>query len=154
MEFLVLEVNDARYGIPTSDVREVLRAVRLGPPSARLPNMLGMLNYRGQVLGVLELTCLRQRSNRELTPHDHLIVLQFDRQMFAVRVDQAIEIMTWSEAGEIPPEDASPNGAPQPFTSIAHPDWGLVHLLETSLLWSELQREHVQQSTQEVEAGA
>lgn len=153
MEFLILEVDGARFGVPTSDVREVLRAASLGTASARRPNMLGMLNYRGQVLGVLELACLRGWKCRELTPLDHLIILQFAGQLFALRVDRAVEIMTWSQ------DDAAacqPTSSAQPlddsFHAIAHPRWGVVYLLDSGELWSELQLEQSRQPMPEVEA--
>lgn len=153
MECLVLEVDGTRFGIPTVDVREVVRAVSLGDAPARLPNMMGMLNYRGQVLGVLELACLRARPHRELTPHEHLIILQVRGHLFALRVDQAIEIMTWTD-GDEPTSKPGSVGDPvdDTLTAIAHPRLGLVSLLDTSELWSELHVEQGHQPTEEVEA--
>ena len=153
MEFLVLEVDDVRFGIPTLDVKEVVRAASLGDAPARFPNMMGMLNYRGQVLGVLELSCLRGGTHRELTPHAHLISLQAGGLLFALRVDQATEIMTWTD-GEEPTDKPGSVGdsVDDTLNAIAHPHLGMVRLLDTSELWSELHLEKSHQPTQEVEA--
>lgn len=152
MEFLILEVDDARFGIPTSDVREVLRAASLGAPPKRFPNMIGMLNYRGQILGVLQPGGLRGPAAHPLTPLDHLIVLQSDGREFALRVDRAVEIMTWDET----PPPARPTAledelAGDGMRPIAHPRLGLVHLLDTRVLWNDLQLDRGHQPTPEVE---
>ena len=144
MEFLVLEVEDARFGVPTADVREVLRAASLGAPPSRFPNMTGMLNYRGQVLGVLELERSREQP-RDLTPHDHLIILQAATDLFALRVDQAVEILSWDGDDRKGSQDDA-------LKAISHPRLGVVNLLETATLWSELHYEPTTQPTQEVEA--
>lgn len=153
MEFLVLEVNGTRFGIPTADVREVLRAASLGAAPRRFPNMIGILNYRGQVLGVLELARLARQTRRELSPHDHLIILQAAEHRFALRVDRAVEIMTWTP-GETPA--SRPASAEETlndtFNAIAHPRLGMMYLLETGELWSELHYEQSDQPAQEVEA--
>ena len=149
MEFLVLEVDGAQFGIPTSDVREVVRAASLGAAPARFPNMAGMLNYRGQVLGVLELACLRGAAPRDLMPHDHLIILQITQRLFGLRVDQAVEIMEWADRDQPPPAEASTD---ERLRAIAHPRLGVVYLLDTAQLWSELHLEQSRQPTQEVEA--
>jgi len=154
MEFLVLEIDGARFGVPTSDVREVVRAVRVEPPVGRFPNMLGMLNYRGNVVGVLELNGLRQRVRRNLIPQDHLIVLQASDQSFALRVDTAVEIMTWDVAAPDVDERAK-NKTPMADHEkpISHPELGVVYLLDTDTLWSELYLEERRQPDQEVEVG-
>ncbi len=151
MEFLVLEVDHARFGIPTADVHEVVRAVSLGDAPAQFPNMIGMLNFRGQVLGVLDSAFLQGRSNRELAPHEHLIILQGERQLFALRVDQAIEIMTWTD-GQERTDTPVPDSAENRWHAIGHPRFGIVFLLETATLWSELHHKQSEQPTQEVEA--
>ncbi len=152
MEFLVLEVDNARFGIPTVDVREVVRAVSLGDAPAQFPNMLGMLNYRGQVLGVLESAFLRGRSHRELSPHEHLIILQVEGQLFALRVDQAIEIMTWTDDDERTDTPGSVEEPDDALKTVADPRFGMVRLLDAGRLLSELHLEQSHQPTQEVEA--
>ena len=153
MEFLILEVDGARFGIPTLDVMEVVRAVSLGDAPARFPNMVGMLNYRGRVLGVLDSACICGRSYRELSPSEHLIILQNEGQLFAMRVDQAIEIMTWTDVddqtGKPDSEEDLLDGT---RNAISHPRFGIVHLWDTNKLWSELHLKQSHQPTQEVEA--
>ena len=153
MEFLILEVDDARFGIPTLDVKEIVRAVSLGDAPPQFPNMVGILNYRGQVLGVLDSARMCGRSYRELSPNEHLIILQFKDRLFAMRVDQAIEIMTWTH-GDEKPGQAETDGDLVDGTrnAISHPRFGIVHLLDTNKLWSELHLKQDHQPTQEVEA--
>ena len=54
-EVLVFEVEGQRYGLPTADVRELVRAVTITP----LPNapavIEGVVNVRGRVLPVLDM---------------------------------------------------------------------------------------------------
>jgi chemotaxis signal transduction protein len=115
--------------------------------------MMGMLNYRGQVLGVLESASLRGRRNRELSPSEHLIILHVESQLFALRVDQAIEIMTWTDGDERTGKPGSvEDRVDDTLNSIAHPRFGMVSLLDSRKLWSELHFKQSHLPTQEVEA--
>ncbi len=138
MEFLILEIDETRFGIPTSDVREVVRAVSLGAPARDSPRMIGMLDFRGQILGVFELDYLRAHAEHQLSPLDHFIILQVEDGLFALRVDKAIDIMTWDSDhanAELPATARSPQTGLQ---SVSHPRLGLVHLLDTRKLWANV----------------
>ena len=54
-EVLLFTLEAQRYALPTSDVRELLRAVRL-TPLPRAPAVIeGLLNLRGELLPVLDM---------------------------------------------------------------------------------------------------
>jgi len=99
--------------------------------------MAGMLNYRGEVLGVFELACLHGQVHREIIPQDHLIILQHDQVSFGLRVDRAVEIMSWDDGDKA----TSDTEQKQEENAIAHPHLGVVHLLDPASLWAEMHYE-------------
>ena len=54
-EILVFEVGGRRYGLPASEVRELLRAVTILPLPMAPADVEGVINLRGRVVTVVEL---------------------------------------------------------------------------------------------------
>ena len=89
VEILVFEVSGQRYGLPSCDVREVLRALTLTPPPEASGLIEGLFNLRGTVVPVLD---IRKRFGLPAKPFehtDHLIVFQVGERVVAVRADKA-----------------------------------------------------------------
>lgn len=105
-EVLVFEVAGQRYGLPTEDVRELLRMVAV-VPLPRAPAVIeGVINLRGRIVPVYD---IRQRfclPPRVPEPADHLILAVAGERLVALRVDRATELI------RLDPEDvADPHGA-------------------------------------------
>jgi purine-binding chemotaxis protein CheW len=92
-EILVFEVAGRRFGIPGSEVRELLRAVSIVPLPLPGPAIEGVVNLRGQVVPVLDLRAKFGLPARAVVPSDHMIVAQTENRLVAIRVDRALELV-------------------------------------------------------------
>ena len=136
-EILVFEVASQRYGLPTADVRELVRAVTITP----LPNapaaIEGVVNVRGHVLPVLDVRARFRLPAKPLDPSDHFIVASAGARGVILRVDRATHLALVDEASVQPPQTLGPSATY--VAGVAKLDDGLVliHDLTTFLSAAE-----------------
>ena len=136
-EVLVFEVGGQTYGLPTSDVRELVRAVTITP----LPNapaaIEGVVNVRGRVLPVLDVRARFRLPAKALDPSDHFIVASAGARGVILRVDRASHLALIDEASVQPPQTLGPSATY--VAGVAKLDDGLVliHDLTTFLSAAE-----------------
>lgn len=107
-EVLLFLLEGQRYGLPSGDVRELVRAARL-TPLPRAPDVVeGLLNLRGELLPVLDLRRRFRLPPRPLSPVDHFIVARAGGRHVVLRVDRAEGLLPL-EPGEL---DTSPRALP------------------------------------------
>ena len=88
-EVLLFTLEGQRYGLPTGDVRELVRAARLTPLPHAPAVVEGLLNLRGELLPVLDLRRRFRHPPRPLSPLDHFIVARAGARGVVLRVDRA-----------------------------------------------------------------
>ena len=86
---LVFDVDQQRFGISSSYVMQLIRAVAITKLSAAPTFIEGMINYHGTIVPVLDFRALFQLPAKELEISDNLIILQVQDSAFAIRVDRA-----------------------------------------------------------------
>ncbi len=90
LELLIFELAGQRYGLPVSDVREIVRAV----PLVLLPGapgiVEGVINVRGSVVPVLDVRRRFRLPPRPLQHTDHLVIARLAGRPVALRVDRAV----------------------------------------------------------------
>jgi purine-binding chemotaxis protein CheW len=93
-EVLLFTLEGQRYALPSTDVRELVRAARL-TPLPRAPDVVeGLLNLRGELLPVLDLRRRFRLPPRPLSPMDHFIIAQAGARRAGLRVDRAEGFLT------------------------------------------------------------
>jgi purine-binding chemotaxis protein CheW len=136
-EVLVFEVEGQRYGLPTADVRELVRAVAITPlPNA--PGVIeGVVNVRGRVLPVLDVRARFRLPARPLDPSDHFIVAAAGPRGVILHVDGATHLALVDETSVQAPETLGPSATY--VAGVAKLDDGLVliHDLATFLSAAE-----------------
>jgi len=136
-EVLVFEVGGQRYGLPTVDVRELVRAVTITP----LPNapaaIEGVVNVRGHVLPVLDVRSRFRLPAKALDPSDHFIVASAGPRGVILRVDRATHLAFVDEASVQPSQTLGPSATY--VAGVAKLDDGLmlIHDLTTFLSAAE-----------------
>jgi purine-binding chemotaxis protein CheW len=107
-EVLLFTLEGQRYALPSADVRELVRAVRL-TPLPRAPDVVeGLLNLRGELLPVLDLRRRFRLPPRPLSPMDHFIIARAGARLVGLRVDRAEGLLPL-EPGTL---DATPTTLP------------------------------------------
>jgi len=136
-EVLVFELGGQRYGLPTLDVTELVRAVAI----TRLPGapafIEGVVNVRGRILPVLDIRARFHLPAKPLDPSDHFIVAWAGARGVILRVDRATHLALVDEASVQSARDLGPSATY--VAGVAKLDGGLVliHDLATFLSAAE-----------------
>ena len=136
-EALIFDVDEARFGVWSTDVKQVLQAVAISKlPGA--PHLIeGIINIHSHVVPVLNFRGLFQLPAKEVALTDHLIVLQMATRDVAIRVDRAVDLI---ELDAETLEETQITVAGGEFTgTIGKTSLGLIHVLDIDRLLSPAQ---------------
>ena len=136
-EVLVFEVGGQKYGLPTVDVRELVRAVAITPLPGAPAVIEGVVNVRGRVLPVLDVRARFRLPAKALHPDDHFIVASAGPRGVILRADRATHLALVDEASVQPPDTLGPSAGY--VAGVAKLEGGLVliHDLTTFLSAAE-----------------
>ncbi len=90
---LRVHLADAVIGLPAVAVREILRAVAITPVPGAPRIIEGTINVRGEVIAVVDVRRRLSLPNKQLEPHEFLVVLHVDSRTFAFRVDDVDDLV-------------------------------------------------------------
>jgi purine-binding chemotaxis protein CheW len=88
---LVVGVDDGRYAVPVSSVREVIRVGRLTPIPGAPPAVVGITNVRGEILPVLDAGALLGRS---LGGKASIVVVEADGIRAGLAVGELFDVVS------------------------------------------------------------
>lgn len=92
--YLVFEVADWQFVLNALQVKEIIPFV--SPVS--IPNsplfLLGLINYRGYVIPLLDIFCKVKGISREYSPDSRLMVIDYFDSQIAIIVDRVAQIIT------------------------------------------------------------
>jgi purine-binding chemotaxis protein CheW len=98
IEIAVFELEDQRFGLPASQVKEVARVVA-STPLPRAPAVVeGIVNLRGDLVPVLDLRRRFGLQLKEPALTDHLIFAWNGERIVALRVDRVADIFSVDSA--------------------------------------------------------
>lgn len=106
-EYLVFSLSPHAYGVPAKSVERVLRMAWVSPVPEAPPDVLGVLDVRGELITVIDLRPRLGHAVRPPTADDFLIVLKVRGASVAVfveRVDDVVdaELLPLPDATEAP----------------------------------------------------
>jgi purine-binding chemotaxis protein CheW len=86
--YLTFRLQGACYAVEASWVREILRLPALTPVSEAPPYIIGIVNYRGHMLPVMDLGLRLEQPPRSYQIHDHIIVLEQEHRLLGILVNE------------------------------------------------------------------
>lgn len=98
IEVLLFELAERRYGVWLSCVREVARSVHPLPLPGAPAVVLGVIQFRGEVVPVFDVRSRFGQPSREATPSDHLIIARIRKRLVALAVDTVSGIADVTDA--------------------------------------------------------
>jgi purine-binding chemotaxis protein CheW len=128
-ESLLFQVDDGLYGLPISQVREVLLAVTPAGAPQGATALEGVINLRGRVVPMLSARRLFGLPQRAMRPADHLIVIEQADDWVALHVDRALALETVEVAGGV--SGAGEGSTVEGFCRTSH---GLAQMLSSTML--------------------
>lgn len=107
IKIIAFELNDELYGVDVNNVVEIIKPLPIMP----LPNVpefiLGLINIRGEILAVIDLSVLFHLDRHGVDDHTRIIVMQDNFRKAGVMVDRVHELKRLrADAFQPPPEDA------------------------------------------------
>jgi purine-binding chemotaxis protein CheW len=110
---LVFEIEGHRYGVDTTAVQEIVRAVQ----TVRLPRapavITGVVNLRGEVLPVLDMRLRFGLPARSLRADDVFLIVRTATRLLALRADRVNELV------RVPADSLTAIGATTPRSQYA-----------------------------------
>lgn len=107
-DLVVFHLGGLRYGLTSTAVREVVRAVAVLPLPKAPPIVEGIIDYRGAVVPVLDIRARFGLPGTPLDPHQHFIVATAAERTVALRVDRVAQIVAIDANGVESIESSTP----------------------------------------------
>jgi purine-binding chemotaxis protein CheW len=98
IKLLTFEIWHERFGIPLTDVREIVRAVSIVRLPKAPPVVEGIINVRGSVVPTLDIRARFKLPPKAVEPSDHLVIAFAKRRLVAIRVDRVTDLMTLAKS--------------------------------------------------------
>jgi purine-binding chemotaxis protein CheW len=104
-QWVTFYLADEKYGVPVSQVREVLRYSEITPVPGAPDYVIGIINLRGNVVTVLDTRKRFALPPVEVDDSTRVVIIEVEEQVVGILVDQVSEVMRLN-AGEI---ETAPN---------------------------------------------
>ncbi|HEX2869228.1 MAG TPA: chemotaxis protein CheW [Ignavibacteriales bacterium] len=91
MDILTAQIDNNKISFYVRDVDRVLNAVEITELPEGPDILLGVINFHGEVLPVLDIRRKFSLPEKEVEPEDKIIILQNQNRRFAVHVDRVLE---------------------------------------------------------------
>jgi purine-binding chemotaxis protein CheW len=100
-KFILCKIQDMSFLIKIEDIREIVNLMPLTPIPGIEKNILGVLNLRGIVVPVIDIRNKLGINTINKTALSRYIVLNLDKESFALLVDEAQAIIDIEEGSEV-----------------------------------------------------
>ncbi|HMI85136.1 MAG TPA: chemotaxis protein CheW [Polyangiaceae bacterium] len=94
LELLVFDLGGRTYGLASSEVVELVRAVAIAPLPAAPRIVAGVINVRGRIVPVFDLRVRFGLPSPPVELTDHFIVTRARHRVVAIRTDRAMKLVT------------------------------------------------------------
>lgn len=101
VEVLLFEIGNRRFGIRTSSVLEVQRAVAVVPLPQASPFVVGVINLRGHIVPVVDIRPQFDAAPRAIALTDQFVVARAGKRIVALLVERAIELANITESDAV-----------------------------------------------------
>jgi purine-binding chemotaxis protein CheW len=92
-QLVVFRLGAEQYALPIKQVQEIIRYKQPRMVASTDYSIRGVLNLRGQIVPVYDLTS-RLGTSTELTDHTKIVIVETDQQTVGVIVDAVDEVLT------------------------------------------------------------
>jgi len=107
-QLVVLTIDDKIYSIYLPAVERIVHAVEITPLPKAPPVILGIINYQGTIIPVINSRKLFLLPERETDIKDKLVIANTSRRTVALIADSVLGIEEFTEDEMIKPDDIVP----------------------------------------------
>ncbi len=136
-QWVTFFLADEKYGVPVSQVMEVLRFTEITPVPGAPDSVMGIINLRGNVVTVLDTRKKFGLPPRETDDSTRIVVINIEDDVIGILVDNVSDVM-WLRASEM---DSAPNTSGEEnaryIQGVASRDGELLILVDLLKLFAE-----------------
>lgn len=137
LQWVTFEVEGETYGINVMQVQEVLRVTEIAPVPGAPDYVLGIINLRGNVVGVLDSRKRFGLMPRDLTDQARIVITEINGQRVGLLVDSVAEVVDVSRNEIDPSPDVGSDISGQFIQGVVSREGGLLILIELGKLLNE-----------------
>ena len=108
-EIVVFKLDEQRYALYLSAVERVVHAVEITPLPKAPAIVLGVINFGGKVIPVVNLRKRLNFNGRAIQLTDKLIIAKTSKRIIALLVDEVTGLLENTDQGMILPDSVLPN---------------------------------------------
>ncbi len=132
IELLTFKLADQEYSLDIMSVREIRGWTRTTPLPHAPSYMKGVINLRGTVLPVMDLSQRLGLKPREHTDRNVIIVVKHEDVMTGLLVDAVSDIIALTADDLQPPPDMQASSSPNVVSSLTLIDERMIRVLDLS----------------------
>lgn len=107
-QLVIFMLDDRRYALPLAVVERIIRAVEITPLPKAPDIVLGLINWRGRIIPVMNLRRRFRLPERDLRLSDHFIVARTARRVVALVADAVTGIVVCRSDALTPAQEVLP----------------------------------------------
>jgi purine-binding chemotaxis protein CheW len=130
LHLLTFTLDREEFGIPVTQVREVIRVSEITRVPQAPAHVRGVANLRGRILAVVELRCRLGLPPAELTPRSRVVVVEVRDRVLGLLVDAVSQVTKVPEAGVAPAPEEVVSADADYVTGVARWQSRLIILLD------------------------
>lgn len=139
IELLTFQLADQEYSLDIMSVREIRGWTRTTPLPHAPSYMKGVINLRGTVLPVMDLSERLGLQAREQTDRNVIIVVSHDDMLTGLLVDAVSDIVALTEDDLQPPPEMQSGQGPGVVSALTLIDERMIRVLELSSVVTSVQ---------------
>ncbi|HFC53742.1 MAG TPA: chemotaxis protein CheW [Gammaproteobacteria bacterium] len=136
-QWVTFFLENEKYGVPVSQVMEVLRFTEITPVPGAPDSVMGIINLRGNVVTVLDTRKKFGLPPKETDDSTRIVVINIEDDVIGILVDNVSDVM-WLRASEM---DSAPNTSGEEnaryIQGVASRDGELLILVDLLKLFAE-----------------
>jgi purine-binding chemotaxis protein CheW len=127
---LTFVLEREEFGIPITQVREVIRVTEVTRVPQAPPHVRGVANLRGRILAVVELRARLGLPPAELSPRSRIVVVDIRGRVLGLLVDSVSQVTKVPETAVAPPPEEVRTAEADYVTGVARWQSRLIILLD------------------------
>lgn len=102
IQLIVFRVGDEEFGIPISDVQEIIKISTITPIPDSPEFIKGLINVRGDIVAIIDVRARFFLTTQE-EPSRHIVITKQEGSFFGLMVDEVMEVLRIQESDIKPP---------------------------------------------------
>lgn len=139
IELLTFKLSDQEYSLDIMSVREIRGWTRTTPLPHAPSYMKGVINLRGTVLPVMDLSQRLGLKPKEHTDRNVIIVVNHEETMTGLLVDAVSDIIAITSEDLQPPPEMQSSSSPNVVSSLTLIDERMIRVLDLSSIVMSVQ---------------